>query len=222
MIVVPSVMKRGLIILTAAVSLLAVSCYDDSEVWETLRDHEARIARLEALCNQYNTTISSLQTIVEALQTNNSIKDVTPVMENGIEIGYTITFTRGNPITIYHGKNGQDGKDGQDGNTPVIGVKQDPDDGMWYWTLDDDWLLKEDGKKIQANATAPTLKVEDDYWWVSYNNGSSWTKLDKAVGRDGDSMFESVTQDQRNVYFTLTNGQVIIIPKGGLYWEYVD
>lgn len=68
-------------------------------------------------------------------------------MQNGKEVGYTITFSKSNPITIYHGKDGQngtdgedgkpgvDGEDGKNGHTPVIGVKQDTD-GSYYWTLD--------------------------------------------------------------------------------------
>ena len=99
---------------------------------------------LKTLCNQMNTNISSLQTIVTALQNNDYITEITPVMQDGIEIGYTIRFNKSNPITIYHGKDGQNGTDGsygkpgadgQDGHTAVISVKQDTDGG-YYWTLD--------------------------------------------------------------------------------------
>lgn len=70
---------------------------------------------LKTLCNQMNTNISSLQTIVTALQNNDYITEITPVMQDGIEIGYTIRFNKSNPITIYHGKDGQNGTDGSDG-----------------------------------------------------------------------------------------------------------
>ncbi|MGM9784493.1 MAG: PL29 family lyase N-terminal domain-containing protein [Candidatus Cryptobacteroides sp.] len=188
-------------------------------MWETLRDHEARIARLEALCNQYNTSIASLQQLVNALQANNYIKDVVPVSENGLTIGYTITFMHGNPITIYNGK------DGNDGHTPIVGVKQDTD-GNWYWTIDNDWMLDGNGGKIQANATngiTPLLKIEEDFWWVSYDNGNSWTKLGSAVEEGkSEAMFKEVSQDDKFVYFVLANGQTITIQKSnGLGWEYV-
>ncbi|MBR5403756.1 MAG: hypothetical protein IK113_05990 [Bacteroidales bacterium] len=196
------------------------SCYDDSKVWETLRDHEARIARLEALCNQFNTNIESLQQIVAALEASDQIKEVLPVMENGRQIGYVITFSHRAPLTIYHGVNGQDG------HTPIIGVKQDTD-GFWYWTIDGEWVLDSIGHKVLANAaqaSVPHLKIEEDYWWVSYDSGSTWTRLGKAIGENGagDSMFESVTQDDKYVYFVLSNGQTITIPRTrGLSWEYV-
>ena len=72
-------------------------------------------------------------------------------MKDGKEIGYTITFSKGNPITIYHGK---DGQDGEDGTTPTIGVKKDTD-GVYYWTLNGEFIVV-DGGKIQAEGTNGT------------------------------------------------------------------
>ena len=43
------------------------------------------------------------------MNTNDYITGVTPVMEGGVEIGYTITFLKSQPITIYNGQKGQDG-----------------------------------------------------------------------------------------------------------------
>lgn len=78
-----------------------------------------------------------------------------PITKDGKTIGYTISFTQSAPVTIYNGqdgKDGQDGKpgeDGKDGSTPVIGVKQDAD-GIYYWTLNGDWLTDDSGNKIKA------------------------------------------------------------------------
>lgn len=224
--------------------LLLSSCsdYDDVALWNKSLDVDARLSALEELCNQMNTNISSLQTIVNALQDNDYVKSVTPVMQDGKEIGYTITFSKSNPITIYHGKDGsdgadgEDGSDGNDGSTPVIGVRQDTD-GIYYWTLNGEWLTDALGNKIKAQGTdgsdgsdgvdgdngkdgiTPKFKIENGYWYVSYDNEDSWLQLGKATGEngsdgsDGDSLFESVTQDDDNVYFKLSNGTLITIPK---------
>ena len=48
---------------------------------------------------------------------------------------------------------------------------------------------------------------------MSYDNGQTWTKLGKATGAQGDSFFQSVTQDSNNVYFKLADGTTITIPK---------
>jgi hypothetical protein len=80
-----------------------------------------------------NTNITSLQTIVNALQQKDYITAVAPINKDGKEVGYAITFSSCKSITIYHGndvKNGSDGadgEDGKDGHTPIIGVKQASD-----------------------------------------------------------------------------------------------
>ena len=263
-----------------AALLLMVGCsmeYDDSALVGRVDDLESRVQRLEQLCQQMNTNISSLQTIVTALQNNDYITGVTPITENGKTIGYTITFAKAQSITIYHGKDGQNGADGKDGPdgadgkdsdyVPTIGVKQDTD-GIYYWTLDGEWLLDDAGNKIKAVGTdgkdgadgqpgqngatgpqgpqgeqgpqgasgkdgiTPMLKIENDYWYISYDNGATWNELGKATGnggaqgpqgeqgpqggagQNGDSFFQSVTQDENNVYFTLADGTIITLPKG--------
>ena len=116
-------------------------------------------------------------------------------------------------------------------------------DGIYYWTLDGEWLLDNNGNKIKAegrdgkdgadgkdgkDGITPQLKIENEYWYISYNNGATWTELGKATGedgqdgtdgingQDGDSMFEDVTYDDDYVYFTLTDGTVITIPRASL------
>ena len=214
---------KKLLTFAALLAVVALtSCkYDDDDLWNSVHGLENRVAKLEELCKQMNTNISSLQTIVTALQNNVYVTGTTPLMKDGKEIGYTITFSKGNPITIYHGK---DGQDGEDGTTPTIGVKKDTD-GVYYWTLNGEFIVV-DGGKIQAegkdgtngtNGTTPQFKIENDYWFVSYDNGANWTQLGKATGEDGvggDSMFSGVDYETSTDYviFTLSNGTQIKLP----------
>lgn len=219
------------------------SCkYNDDDLWNSVHGLEDRVAKLEEFCKQMNTNISSLQTLVTALQSNDYITGVTPITNDGEIIGYTITFAKSNSITIYNGTDGKDGVDGEDGTdavTPTIGVKQDSD-GVYYWTLNGEWLTDEHGNKIKAEGSdgkdgsdgedgndgadgtngkdgiTPQFKIENDYWYISYNNGETWEQLAKATGedgKDGDSIFKAVTQDDKNVYFELTDGTIITIAK---------
>ncbi len=185
--------------------------YDDSDLSNRIDELEDRVDKLEDLCKEMNTNIASLQTIVSALQKNDYIKSITPIVRNGETIGYTIIFANSEPVTIYHGENGKDGvdgvngQDGKDGSTPQVGVKQYID-GIYYWTINGEWLLDEHGNKIKAtgadgqngadgengqngadgkDGVTPQLKIEDNYWYVSYDNGTTWTKLGKATGEDG-------------------------------------
>ena len=255
-------MKRFLLSVVLATSLAFTSCqFDDSDIWDTLneygesiRDHEQRISALEELCKQMNTNIEALQTIVAALEKRDYVTNVSEVRSNGEVVGYTISFAYSDTITIYHGQDGKDGANGKDGYTPQIGVMKDTD-GIYYWTLDGEWLLDGKGNKIQANGVdgtngtngsngtngtdgkdgvTPQLKIENDYWYVSYDNGATWVQLGKATGEDGkdgqdgndgadgsdgadgedgDSIFKSVTQDDEYVYFNLADGTMITLPK---------
>ena len=241
-------------------SLVSCTEYDEVAMWNKNEDMGSRLAALEELCSQLNTNIVSLQQIVEALQGNDYVTGVVPVVENGETVGYTISFSKSGPVTIYHGKKGENG---QNGTTPVIGVEQDTD-GLYYWTLDGEWLTDDEGSKILAQGMAgksayelavekgyrgtldewlaslngsngddgksayelavengyqgteeewlaslkgsagdqgddgvtPKLEVRDDgSWYISYDNGPTWTKLGPATGdpgEDGDSMFSDI------------------------------
>ena len=234
-------------LLTLSAILLAVvtsSCskFDDTAIWDklneqeqTLNDHEKRIVALEELCRQLNTNIDALQTIVEALEKKDYVTNVSPVREDGEIVGYTISFANSDTITIYNGKDGVDGKDGY---TPQIGVMKDTD-GIYYWTVDGEWLLDGKGNKIQANGVngidgtdgsngqdgtngvdgiTPRLKIENDYWYVSYDGGATWTELGKASGEDGadgidgDNIFKEVFMGDGFVVFTLSDNSQIKLP----------
>ena len=206
--------KFAICFLFLTVLLLIPGCnegYDDSELTERV---ENRVQKLE---EQMNSNISSLQSIMEALENNDYITDVTPIMEGGKEIGYTISFKKGNPITIYHGQNGN-GNQGE--YTPQIGVKQDTD-GIYYWTLDGEWMTDESGNKIKAqgidgedgqDGITPQFKIENEYWWVSYDDGITWAKIGQATGGDVTSIFKSVTKNDKEVIFTLNDDTTIVIP----------
>ena len=213
--------------------LLLFGCgdkYDDSALRNDLNDLENRVAKLEELCKQMNTNISSLQKIVEALQDNLSISKVEQISD-----GYIIHFSDGSTATIKNGKNSED--------APIIGVKKDTD-GIYYWTLDGEWLTDEKGNKVKAQGTdgkdgvdgedgtngkdgiTPQLKIENGRWMLSMDNGKTWTDIGQATGADGtdgedgvdgkdgtNGIFKSVTEDNDNVYFTLEDDSVITIPK---------
>ena len=230
-----------LVIATLITSFYSCKTNTD-DLWDSIHQLDGRVTSLEELCKQMNGNISSLQKLVQALQDNNSITMVTPVKQGNKTIGYTISFTKGEPITIYHGEKGDKGEqgdkgetgdkgdtgnNGKDGTTPTIGVKQHAD-GIYYWTLNGDWLRDNSGNMIKAEGkdgtdgeqgeegkagTTPQLKIENGYWWVSYGEESGWIQLDKAVADNGETIFKEVTQDDDYAYFTLKDETVITIQK---------
>lgn len=142
-------MKKLITWVLAACAITACT-YDDSELWEKVNDHEERLKALEEWQKEMNNNITALQTL---LSTTDYITAVTPIMENDVEVGYTITFLNSAPITIYHGRNGadgQDGTDGKDGAVPQVGITQG-EDGNWYWTLNSELMTDSQSNPIRAN-----------------------------------------------------------------------
>lgn len=236
-------MRRKPIIIGMLAAIAFAGCTDlinyeerFNQVDEKVENLEERVTALEELCRTMNSNISALQTLVAALQENDCITSVSPITEGGEVVGYTINFAKGESITIYHGEDGRDGtdgtngtngEDGRDGTSPVIGVRMD-DDGIYYWTLNGEWLTNENGDRVQASATdgtdgrdgadgtTPELKIEDGYWFISYDGGASWTELGRASGEDGVNycnFFQSITETDDEVLFTLADGSTIAVLK---------
>lgn len=140
--------------LLATVAMFGCSKFDDTELRNDVNDLKSRVEKLETWCNTANGQISALQSLVTALEQKDFITGVTSIMEGAKEVGYTITFSKGSPITIMHGKDGAQGTAGKDGVTPIIGVKQYTD-GFYYWTIKigdaaETWMTDPTGNKIRT------------------------------------------------------------------------
>ena len=140
-----------------------------------------------------NTNISSLQKIVEALQDNLSISKVEQISD-----GYIIHFSDGSTATIKNGKNSED--------APIIGVKKDTD-GIYYWTLDGEWLTDEKGNKVKAQGTDGKDGVdgEDGNDGVDGEDG-----VDGTNGKDG--------KDGITPQLKIENGRWMLSMDNGKTW----
>lgn len=212
--------RKTLTLLLLAALTFAACKYDDSELWEQVNQNTeelaaqaARIAALEAWQAETNTNIQALQTL---LSTTDYITAVTPVVKDGVEVGFTISFLNTPAITIYHGTKGDKG---DKGDTPQIGATQ-ADDGNWYWTLNGELLTDTDGNPIRANGTQgeqgdqgpagddaplPQLAtgkklneqqittdsqnkdIKPDAIYLSVDGGKTWTRVSGEDGEKGDT-----------------------------------
>ena len=180
-------MKRIFKVLSMAlVAALAISCYDDTKVWEKLDSLEAKLTELTSQVN-------SVSSIVSALEQKVYVKAVTEVTG-----GYEIEFTDGKKVTV------KDGKDGA--NAPEIGATKDVD-GIYYWTLGGEWLLDAAGNKVPAGMGQPKLKTENGQWYISAD-GKDWA----LIGPDVACTIKNVAVAADAVTFTLADGTEIVIP----------
>ena len=173
--------------------------FDDSELRKQIADLNGRLTSLEKLCAQMNTNISSMQTIVNALQQNDYITGVTPITEGGNTTGYSITFAKNKPITIYHGKNGSS-----------LSAKKDAD-GIYYWELNGSWLLDDENNRMKVSGVTPQLKIENEHWLVSVDGGKTW---DDAGTATRDPLFKEVDNSAEDfVKFVFADGTEVQVPK---------
>lgn len=201
-------------IILAFVPVLLFACNDNDKLWERIGNIETRLTALEQQCKELNTNITSLQVMMEALQGNDYITGVSVVLEDGVEVGYKITFNTHPAVMIFHGKNNA-------GLAPVIGVKQ-ADDGYYYWTQKSDngqttWILDEHGNKVKVTGSdgqnvlvIPQLKIENGQWMLSVDDGATWENLGSA---QGDSFFADITNEEDRLILELQDGTKIELPK---------
>lgn len=190
-------------------ALLSAGCIDslDSE----LTVLERRIEKLEQRCQEINTTLASLRTLVEKIESYDFVTDVTPIYEGYNTIGYTIKFTHSDPVNIYSGT---------DAETPILGVAKG-EDGVWYWTVKypsdakATFITDNFGVRIPTSAASPEFKIVDGYWMVTYDGGEVWHNAGRATGEDGVSFFDSIVTGGDYVQFNLLNGTSIELP----YWS---
>ena len=204
----------------------AVSCdkYDDTALKNSIKDLEGRVATLEDLVKTANSNVSSLTSIVESLQGSVYVTSMTPTAN-----GYTLLFSNGTSVSITNGNDGTNGTS--------LSIRKDQD-GVYYWTADGDWLLGDNGEKLPVCGTpgtdgtdgvdgidgvdgvdgvTPQFKIEDGYWFLSVDDGQTWTKQGQATGdkgEDGDSMFKSFKFDDSYVYIVLADGQELKLSRG--------
>ncbi|MBO5674643.1 MAG: hypothetical protein J6S09_10210, partial [Paludibacteraceae bacterium] len=83
-------MKKLHLLLLSVTLCVFSACHND--IWDAIDGLDSRVTKLEELCKEMNTNITSLQTIVSVLQSNDFITGIVEIKKNGEVIGYTITF----------------------------------------------------------------------------------------------------------------------------------
>lgn len=169
-------------------------------------------ARLEALQKEaglVNRELTSLNQILVELDTDHTVNAVSPVEG----IGYDLSFKDGKVVRITYGK------DGTDGRVLPLGVKEE--EGVYYWTVDGEFLLDAAGNKVRAGArqgvdgVVPQFKVEDGSWWVSVDGGVTFEPVASCAEMDGYTVFGTVDalSDPEKVFLTLSDGTPLELPR---------
>ena len=83
--------------------VIAACKYNDGELWDKVNSLDNRLTSVEDQLSQMNSDISSISIVVNALQNNIYVTNISKIQN-----GYRINFSDGKSITIANGKNGTD------------------------------------------------------------------------------------------------------------------
>ena len=165
--------------------------YDDSTLSGRVDALDGRVSELEQQIADLNTTVQGISTTVRALQNEERVVSVDQLADG---TGYTLTFSDGSIATI---KNGE---------KPSLGIDQG-EDGLWYWTVDGDFLMNGPDKIPASNA--PEFKIEGGQLFYKVNGGE-WIQVPGA--ETGFGLVQKVYEHNDVVTLELSTGEVINIP----------
>ena len=195
--------RSGVLALVLPVFLSVFSGCTDM-VRPELDETHAKLQALQELAGAVNRDLHILDLIVQELDDGHTI---IPESFQQTEDGYEVSFRDGKKIVIPFGKDGVDGR-----MFIPVGVRDDAD-GLYYWTLDGEWMLDADGNRIRAGATdgiVPQFKVENGFWWISQDGGATFKELAPCDDMDGFGVFRDVQQTTSGkVILTLWDGETV-------------
>ena len=191
--------------IAAFVACIVGACTDLAKIEDRLDDLDSKVTALQA-------QISALNNNVETFKYLKDGAVITEIQE--VAGGYELTLSDGRKLTVNHGENGTSG------NTPTISINEN---GFW--------VINGDVQTVPAagvDGVTPKFAVDaDGYWVVSYNNGTSYERVNDADGNpvkakveitngtpvEADSFFSSVEVKDNLLVLTLrADGTEVEVP----------
>lgn len=178
------------------------------EIKERMAALDEQITKLEEELEKQNTTIASLYAVLYAYQKKDFITGISQLDDNA---GYAIHFNSAGDIVIYHGT---------DAHVPRVGIKRNPADGNYYWTIqygsgESQYIINEAGDMVSAVGMVPLLKIENGKFYISYDSRKTWQYLGEADGANGDDIFKKISYNDDYVIFE-TEEETFKIPTNKL------
>ena len=218
--------------ITTLLLTLLIGC-TPIDIDKELSKRDEQIAKLEALCNKINGDIESLTSLIEALQNNDTVTSVTPIIIDGAEVGYTISFTNSDPINIYHGT------DGKDSENIFHSITED-DEFVYLTLIDGSTITIQKGEKRLHNKIYYTTTNDNKLFPATtepslfgailisntYRNGVGVMVFDDNISIIGNGTFQNclnlksitipdaVTEIDKNAFRGCSNLSEVIIGQG--------
>lgn len=182
--------------------------------------------KLQETSRKLNENYETFQQLVSSISKKVFVNELIPILSGTDTIGCTLTLTDGSSYSFYNGTGT---------NAPIIGAQKDartPSDENWYWTIrygadPAQWILDENGKRIQANAPqghTPKISLLKDstdnlyYWAIAYDSEKpsfllcNGKKVPASVAVPDPVVLSIVSVNDDMVRITLDGGDSVLIP----------
>ena len=210
-------------------ALLAAACANLEEIESRVSTLEEKVAGLDKLCNSLNSSISAMDGIVSVLQGSETITAIDEIKEDGVVVGYAITFSKSGVKKIYNGAAGADGINGINGINGTNGITPELkiEDGCW-WVRYGDSEWKNVGQATGSPGApgapgtpgipgtpgqTPEFKIEGGCWWIRFGEGE-WVNYGQATGdpgRDGEpAPVIGIVPGADGAYYWTLGGEVML------------
>lgn len=176
---------------------LGISACNTDDLERDINALKERVENYEAQVQRLNDDMNIIRVLLDG---NKSISGYTVEGDT-----YVLTLSNGETVRLTQGVDGSNYPSveiGENGNWIIAGV----DTGKRAQAQDGD-----------AAPYTPQFKIENGTWWVSYNDGESWTNLNISAANDSgvtanSNPVTSVVREGNTIKITLTGGGEYYIP----------
>ena len=182
--------------------MLVMACtYDDTELDQQMADIKDRIEKLKKDIDSLNEQLSQLNELSKGNPITSVVKDsegnvIISYIDNNNEIKTVVLAPMQYMVSV-----------------PVLGVKQDDETSPYYWTIGDEWLMK-NGERVPVSGYAPNVSVDAEGYWTIDGARIKDAHGNDIFAHDEEScLFRSVETDENgDLVIVQGNGNIITIP----------
>lgn len=144
----------------SVMALLAVSCYDDSRIWNEVENLKKELAELQ---EKLNDEVQTLNTVIGNLEAKVAVVKV----EQNAAGNYVLTFADGKTLEI-------SAVDANANNTGLVTTVKEGNVNYWAVVAADGTVTKLDAVVHPDTKLSFKVDPETQVLYVSYDNGSNW------------------------------------------------
>lgn len=159
---------------------------------------------LQKIRRQLNSNLLTVSHTVNASMTGGYVRFVSDCIEDGEKVGWILEMDDKTEVTAYHRICESSLW------RPDIQLRKGSEE-VWKWEMNGERILDAEGREAGLEVL-PRLKVENNLWSMSLDEGKSWTHIGNAVeAGEHPVMIQDIMNDGGTVTISLGNGSEIVL-----------